>query len=385
MASFTQTDDYMGARETILQAVLIGFSTIFFAMRVYARGFMTKTFGWDDALVAVAWVFVVVQSSLDIRAVTLGSGAHIELIPEATLFKFFESLVVQTLLYFWVVALVRISVLVFVTRLSQEKMVLYAAWAVGALVVAQSAAAFIYRLSECSPVADNFKPPTIPGLQCVGLEADQRMMIAHGSVGVAIDVALLLLPVYVIYSKMIFSKRAIQVLLILSVGVFVIVTGVIRLVMILTLNFAVDPTYKMATIGIWTNLEGHVGLWCSCFPALQPILRAASYKLGLRSNLLSEPTKRNYYAKGAQSAAHGNATFSRSNHGYVRNGSGVDKDGDLDDNSSQRSFVIKAGQDSVEMRNMEAGGIQKTTEVTIERHESKSGSKHQASSSWVDM
>jgi rhodopsin domain-containing protein len=81
----------------------------------------------------------------------------------------------------------------------------------------------------------------LPGLHCKGLIADQNMMVGHAIAGIVIDVALLILPVYIIYTKMIWSRKMIQVLLVLSVGVFVIVTGIVRLIMILTLNFTIDP------------------------------------------------------------------------------------------------------------------------------------------------
>lgn len=67
------------------------------------------------------------------------------------------------------------------------------------------------------------------------------MMVGHAVAGIVIDVALLILPVYIIYTKMIWSRKTVQVMLVLSIGVFVVVTGIVRLIMILTLNFTVDP------------------------------------------------------------------------------------------------------------------------------------------------
>ena len=246
---------------------------------------------------------------------------------------------------------------------------------------------------------------------------DMDMMMAHQGMGIAVDFALLILPIYIIYKKMMWSKRTIQVILVLSIGIFVIATGIIRLVMVKTLNFNINSTYKMASIGIWTNLEGHVGLWCCCFPALQPILRIVSYKLGLRSKLLSgNGTSDKYYASGSRkprgTAGTGNGMRSKtagtgthtSHHGhvhaahdwqrsatkngYVKNGSGVDDD-HSSDSDSQRHIVITApspqrdrDRDGVELTDMDShssqhgdhpphepqhsGGIRKQTEVRIQ-------------------
>lgn len=303
-------------------------------------------------------------------------------------------MVIQTLIYFWAVAFVRFAILGFLPRLSQDRMILYTIYAVGSIVLIQTIVAFVYRLMECSPVADNFKPPIIPGLKCKGLKPDQAMMIGHGVVGLVVDIALLVLPIYIICTKMIWSRKAIQVMLVLSVGVFVIVTGIVRLYMIVTLDFTIDPTYKMATIGIWTDLEGHVGLWCGCFPALQPILRIVSYKLGLRSHLQSNQKSSGQYPRQYGYGSGVNKSGTRKS-GYVRNGSGVDREGagTDEDGDSQRAIIIQTG-GIMELKELEPNGmghgrgIQKTTQVEVRsepKGEEREGRGHRLNRSWVDM
>lgn len=87
---------------------------------------------------------------------------------------------------------------------------------------------------------DTWKPPGIPGLNCVSTDANEAMMTAHAIIGIITDLVLMALPIWVIYSKMIFSRKKFQVLLVFSVGVFVVVTGIVRLYCMKTLDFAVD-------------------------------------------------------------------------------------------------------------------------------------------------
>ncbi|KAI8633916.1 hypothetical protein F5Y19DRAFT_489352 [Xylariaceae sp. FL1651] len=289
---FHHTLDYHGDIEINLNACLITFSTIFYGCRIYSRAFMTKTLGLDDAIATAAYLLLVTQSALDIRAVSFGSGTHLRLVPK-------PSLVIQTLIYFIAVALVRFAILAFLPRLTADRKVRLVSFTVGFMIVAQTVTAFLYRVTECTPILDIFKPPRTPGLQCVGPIAHNRMMVGHATVGIAIDLALLLLPIWVIYTNMMWSKRTFQIILVLSIGFFVIITGVVRLILMVTLNFASDITYQMTILGVWTDLEGHIGLWCGCFPALQPVLRLVLSSLGTLamlsstdSNILYQPDQR---------------------------------------------------------------------------------------------
>ena len=67
------------------------------------------------------------------------------------------------------------------------------------------------------------------------------MMVSHAIIGIIMDVVLMILPMAMIWQKMILTKKVIQVVLIFSVGVFVVITGIIRLWYIKTLVFAIDP------------------------------------------------------------------------------------------------------------------------------------------------
>ncbi|CZR65782.1 related to integral membrane protein [Phialocephala subalpina] len=375
---FWQTADYKGNLLRDMNASLIAISTIILGTRLYVRLVMTKTFGLDDIFATLAWAVICSQSGMDIVEVKNGSGAHLELIPLPLILKFFELLATQNLLYFWSVGLMRLAVVAFLPRLGKDKLYLYLIYATAAIIVVQTNFAFWYKLCECRPIKDLWKPPFAEGLNCVSAKANDNMMVSHAVIGIIMDVVLMALPIWMIWKNMIFTKKAIQVVLIFSVGIFVILTGIIRLWYIKTLVFAIDPvnrTYKMATIGVWTDLEGHVGLWVGCFPAMQPVLRTVSYKLGLRSKLLSYGATP---AKNTNGVSASNKGVQRSTHGYMRSGNGVDRAGTDTDADSQKAIIASD-------YNFELGQIRKQTDVEVKVEESHPERKGSRQESWADV
>ncbi|KAL1629833.1 hypothetical protein SLS56_005229 [Neofusicoccum ribis] len=278
---------------------LIVISSILMIARIYVRFFMIRLPGWDDYFAIAAWasahnycpatfrrpsantlqIFLLGQASIEVVATYNGSGKAMSEVPADQIHTYFMLLPTAQLLYFLGTGCVRMSILAFLPRLNKEKKFMIWMYVTGAGIVILTIGAFFVLLFECSPVKALWDKK---GANCLAPHKEAILMYTHNGLSIFFDLILLGMPIWVLHKRMIFSVKTIKVALVFAVA-------------IVTINMANNTTYNVTFAAVWTNLEGHCGLWVACFPALQPLVRRLAVRLGLRSTTsrqTSNPTNK---------------------------------------------------------------------------------------------
>ncbi|KAI8664758.1 hypothetical protein NCS56_00909600 [Fusarium sp. Ph1] len=273
-----------------LNIALIVLTTVIVAMRLYSRGVLVRALGLDDLLVCFAYVLAVALSGLEIRSAFAGAGTDMKFLTAEQRIGLFSLRPTMLLIFFAGTCFMRLSILAFLPRLNKSRTYIRCIWVTGFVIVTISIIAIIWLLTQCSPVQDVFDAGK-PDRKCRPMSQEGDMVWAHSIVGVFTDIALFILPIWIIHRNLIrVTVHTAKVFLVFAVGLFAIITGILRFAITVTANFEVNTSLKMARVSSWTALEVHVGIWCGCFAGLQPLVRLVSYKLKLRSRLDSTKT-----------------------------------------------------------------------------------------------
>ncbi|KAK4123856.1 hypothetical protein N657DRAFT_690511 [Parathielavia appendiculata] len=182
------------------------------------------------------------------------------------------SYVVQ-ILYNPILALVKTSVLIFLTRLfGQKDWVRRFLFWLNVANISQMIAVFFAVVLQCTPVQSNWDP-TISSAHCI----DRRVLfISTAAINIATDLLILGLPLWIFSSLQIPKRAKIALLVVFLLGFLVTITSIVRLVLLVQglFNISIFPNSSKNVGFVVCAIETNLALITATAPALRPIFRS---------------------------------------------------------------------------------------------------------------
>ncbi|KAL9599262.1 MAG: hypothetical protein Q9219_003964 [cf. Caloplaca sp. 3 TL-2023] len=245
--------------------------------RLICRRYLKSPISWDDYTIVLAWVvFIAVcaSGSLVTHAVVLaathyGAGLHIIAVSFPNLQNFFKCLYVFELTYGVAIVLVKISIVLFYFRLFPKETTSrrwrWCAYGITALQLASWIAGFTTAVFQCRPVS-YFWRRTGDG-SCINLIA---MFYVTSTIIIVTDVAVLLLPVHIVWKLQMPRSRKICIVVLVqwTSPVRPSSQGFLRLSWLTPPN----PDVPLDNT-IWSIIEPSIAIVSACLPILGSVFR----------------------------------------------------------------------------------------------------------------
>ncbi|KAK0620737.1 hypothetical protein B0T14DRAFT_546461 [Immersiella caudata] len=264
-----------------VMAPLLALTLVAFSSRLYVRTWPVWRVGWDDALVALGFLFSLADFTL----------LCFEMFPTPRIITFGTATRAIMLAYLaipvWVISMTCIKISVTLTLLNRFHPVSYTTrwWCpmLVALVVLQLvyfAANMVYSFTKCRPLVAAWDLST-PSATCYTSRTDLIFSLTGSVINITTDVALSVSPLVAVLRRL---RRPlperILVCCLTGVGLLASSASVAKAVVVSQWNPELPPeeldSWAMAvSIGTWTVAEQFIAVFGACSPALKgPIERA---------------------------------------------------------------------------------------------------------------
>ncbi|MCJ1405376.1 hypothetical protein MMC11_008603 [Xylographa trunciseda] len=244
-------------------------------LRFVARRIGGSKYWWDDWAVLASAAIMVPGTVIEILETSLGTGRHISYIiqtsPEnlVALSKASQTYIyADQLVYAPIIALIKLSILFLYVRLfGIQKKFAYACYFQMVLVAIWAIVTEFIFVFQCSPIWVAWNP-TRSGGTCFQFA---RLFIGTNTVNVIMDFAILVTPLYSIWTLQLSIQKKLLISGVLILGGAESIFSLIRVVKLSALTFS-DPTWDDETALVWSTVEADVGILCACIPIMAPLL-----------------------------------------------------------------------------------------------------------------
>ncbi|KAL9625658.1 MAG: hypothetical protein Q9160_000372 [Pyrenula sp. 1 TL-2023] len=367
--------DYVYIRTVVISAttILLVFSTLTTIARFAVRKWTKQSMKMDDWFMLLALLssyiaevgqfmgtLFIPSFSVETR-LKYGLGKHQKWVDTPTRVNFQKVFFAVKEAYEPAETFLKISIVLFYMRLFPTRGFKRAGWIVIGVVTAWGIATFLDNVFQCIP-ANFFWDKTIKGGKCKEIPP---VAIANGATSTACDIAVLTMPMPMIWKLQVDLRKRVALMGIFALGIFI-----VRFVSLSHLD-RTDLTYTQVFPGLWTSIEVAVGIVCGNLPLLKPLFRGFFSRVAATN--LSGNKKSQYSFRTANISGSGKA--------YGHNGFSKMSDGKSDDASQfdNVSEVELKGLTEGRMQqhlDPEIGRIRVQTDVAIRSEENKQPLPH---------
>lgn len=161
--------------------------------------------------------------------------------------------------------------LCFYLRIFPNRSFVYSAYLAMAFVAIPTIVFIFLQIFQCAPVSYIWEG-WVDGFgkhQCINVNT---LAYAAASFSIAQDFIILVLPLPLLYSLNMGSRSKAGIMIMFSLGIFIMVTSCVRLRYILSFGATTNPCWDYADPLIWTGLEAAVSIIVACLPAIRVLV-----------------------------------------------------------------------------------------------------------------
>ncbi|KAF2823678.1 hypothetical protein CC86DRAFT_327513 [Ophiobolus disseminans] len=281
------------------------------ALRFKARRLVKQPLQTDDWLALVALIFAYGFTAIVLTGSRMGNlGGHMEFdemgIPQIGPWYKYFAITNYAMIIVWnaCVGITKLSIAFLYKRIFGTRGFNMISWATIGLLVAWTIAFVLVGIFPCSPISDGWT--TEVTTNCINAPATYTAGVASN---IGLDIIILVIPIHQVWKLHMPLRRKIGVAMIFALGSFVIITGIIRLVLLINAFGALenpmwrDITYEYSPPMLWTIVELNLGVMCACLPLMRPVWRA-SMQSPWATKLLSSFSSLRYSSKQSKGSSY---------------------------------------------------------------------------------
>ncbi|KDN70755.1 hypothetical protein CSUB01_09685 [Colletotrichum sublineola] len=229
------------------------------------------TFRSEDAAILAAMIALIASNIGSQTLIGLGLGKDIWSIPPENITQILLVFFVEELLYAFVVAVTKLSMILFYLHIFNEAWFRVSCYVMLALTTVYGIGQMLAITLVCTPISYNWTQ--WDGKHFGECGEVTLMTFFNGVVNLVLDFIIFVMPVTQFIKVSWTLKKKIGVSLIFLAGLLVTISSSVRLATVATFGNTQNPTYDFKELSIWSLVEMHLSVICTCMPGMTAFVR----------------------------------------------------------------------------------------------------------------